>query len=45
MPQPAEAIAMENPALIATQFTALEASPPWARAGTAKHMTASAINP
>src|ERR1700704_223269 len=35
-PQMADAMAMENPAAIATQFTAFAASP-WANAGTAKH--------
>jgi hypothetical protein len=43
MPQPAEAIAMENPAEIATQLAVLEA-PPCANAGTAKQSADSAIN-
>jgi hypothetical protein len=44
MPHPAEAIAMENPAAIATQFVGFEASPPCANAGTAKQKAEIAIN-
>src|SRR6185437_13305623 len=43
MPHPADAIAMENPAEIATQLVALEV-PPCAKAGTAKQRADSAIN-
>src|SRR5580700_9171796 len=43
-PQTAEAIAMENPAVMATQLTALAASPPCAKTGTARNIQASAMN-
>ena len=35
---------MENPAAMATQLTALAASPPCANTGTARNMKASAMN-
>jgi hypothetical protein len=40
----AEAMAMENPAAMATQLTALAASPPCAKTGAARNKKASAIN-
>jgi hypothetical protein len=43
MPHPADAIAMENPAAIATQLVPL-ASPPCANAGTAKQSDDRAMN-
>jgi hypothetical protein len=43
MPHPAEAIAIENPAAIATQLVP-PASPPCANAGMAKQSADSAIN-
>jgi hypothetical protein len=42
-PQTADAIAMANPAVIATQLVPA-AAPPCANAGTAKHMADIAIN-
>ena len=39
----ADAMAMENPAAIATQFTAFVGSP-WAKAGIAKHNPDIAMN-
>jgi hypothetical protein len=42
-PQTADAIAIENPAVIATQLVG-SAAPPWANAGIAKHIADSAMN-
>ena len=44
VPHTAEAIAMENPAVMATQLTAPAASPPCANTGTARSIKASAMN-
>src|SRR5438105_11843290 len=43
-PQTADAIAIEKPAVIATQFGPAAAVPPWANAGTAKNNAAKVMN-
>jgi hypothetical protein len=42
-PHTAEAIAMENPAEIATQFTPPAGAAPWAKTGMAKNKKANAM--